>query len=425
MNSKKLIQWTLVFFIVLLTTQYFSKKQTQTDPALASTPVILSPIKTEFVEGEEVKVNVKNNTQQVLTVDSKCPLPPLKVLAFNGTDFVEKSSETKQNCTSMSPLSINPGDTKPVTFKYWNHALFSSVGRYKVLMTVPTTAAPASATTSANTATAPTEQTFYSQDFTVVESGTLRTFFRTAFYRPLLNAMVWIVSVIPFHDLGFATIILTILIRLVLLVPSQRALVSQRKMQQLQPKLDKLKKDFAGNQERIAQETMKLWKENGVNPFGSCLPLLIQFPFLIAVYYVVQSGLNPDNAYQLYGALQNFDFNSMNTMFLGILDLTKVNIFVLPLIVGGLQFIQLKLSFANKAKKDAATKQHTGHPLQKKEESTPAVTDEIAAANKSMVYVMPVMIALFAATTPAGVGLYWAISTLFGIGQQLVVNKKA
>lgn len=420
MNSKKLIQWTLVFFIVLMTMQYFTKKETQTDPALANAPVILSPIKTEFVEGEEVKVNVKNNTQQVLTVDSKCPLPPLKVWAFNGTDFVEKSSETKQNCSALSQLSINPGDTKPVTFKYWNHALFSSVGRYKVQMTVP-----ASATTSADTASAPTDQTFYSPDFTVVESGTLRTFFRTAFYRPLLNAMVWIVSVIPFHDLGFATIILTILIRLVLLVPSQRALVSQRKMQQLQPKLDALKKTHAGNQEKIAQETMKLWKENGVNPFGSCLPLLIQFPFLIAVYYVVQSGLNPDNAYQLYGTLQNFDFNSMNTMFLGILDLTKINLFVLPIIVGGLQFIQLKLSFAHKAKKDAATKHHEGHPLQKKEESAPAVTDEIAAANKSMVYIMPVMIALFAATTPAGVGLYWAISTLFGIGQQLVVNKKA
>ncbi len=406
MNSKKLIQWTLVFFIVLLTMQYFTKKETTTDPAIANAPVILSPIKTEFVEGEEVKVNVKNNTQQVLTIDSKCPLAPFTVLAFNGTDFSEKSSETKQSCTAMNQLSINPGDTKPVTFKYWNHALFGSVGRYKVSMTLPTA------------------QTVYSADFTVVESGTLRTFFRTAFYRPLLNAMVWIISVIPYHDLGFATIILTILIRLVLLIPSQRALVSQRKMQQLQPKLDALKKAHAGNQEKIAQETMKLWKENGVNPFGSCLPLLIQFPFLIAVYYVVQNGLNPDNAYQLYDALKNFDFNSMNIMFLGILDLTKINLFVLPIIVGGLQFVQLKLSFAGKAKKDAAAKA-VGHPLQKQEESATAVTDEIAAANKSMVYIMPVMIALYAATTPAGVGLYWAMSTLFGIGQQLVVNKKA
>jgi YidC/Oxa1 family membrane protein insertase len=210
---------------------------------------------------------------------------------------------------------------------------------------------------------------------------------------------------------------LTLLIRLILLVPSQRAMASQRRMQDLQPKLAHIKKKYAGNQERIAQETMALWKENKVNPFGSCLPLLIQFPVLIALFYVIQNGINPDNVYLLYAPLKGVDLSNIHTNFLGILELTKANAYVLPVIIGGLQFFQMKLAMARTKKaKDEAT--IVG------ESQGPTKGSEMEMANKTMIYIMPVMIAVFTASVPAGVGLYWGVSTLFALGQQVVVNRQ-
>ena len=95
---------------------------------------------------------------------------------------------------------------------------------------------------------------------------------------------------------------------------------------------------------------------------------------------------------------------------MGILELTKRNIFWLPLTIGALQFAQMKLTFAKKSAKN------------KKEEK--GKKSEMAMANNMMLYLMPVMIAVFSASLPAGVGLYWGVSTLFGVGQQLIVNKE-
>jgi YidC/Oxa1 family membrane protein insertase len=221
---------------------------------------------------------------------------------------------------------------------------------------------------------------------------------------------------VPYNDLGLAIILLTILIRTILLIPSQKALKSQRKMNELQPKLAKIKEKYKDNQEMIAKETMALWKEYKVNPFGSCLPLLIQFPVLIALFYVIQNGLNPDNSYLLYEPLKHFSLHNINIIFLGILNLTKINNFILPLIVGGLQFLQMKLTLVTKKDKKAQDKQDK---TEKKAQGS-----EMEMAGKTMMYVMPVMIALFTASVPAGVGLYWSVSTTYGIVQQLVVNKQ-
>jgi YidC/Oxa1 family membrane protein insertase len=156
---------------------------------------------------------------------------------------------------------------------------------------------------------------------------------------------------------------------------------------------------------------MALWKEAKVSPFGSCLPILLQFPFLIAVFYAIKDGLNPDNSYLLYTTYSDFSLQDINVNFLGILDLTKANLYVLPLIIGGLQFIQMKLSLAKKAKKDKES------GIVKKEKN------EMEMANSMMIYMMPVMIAVFTASVPAGVGLYWGASTTYGIIQQIIVNK--
>ncbi|OGJ48052.1 hypothetical protein A2483_05310 [Candidatus Peregrinibacteria bacterium RIFOXYC2_FULL_33_13] len=233
-------------------------------------------------------------------------------------------------------------------------------------------------------------------------------------YRPIYNTLISLVAYLPGHSLGLAIILITILIRFILYFPSQKALRSQKNLQKIQPKLKEIQNKYKGNQEKIALETMKLWKENKVNPFGSCLPLIIQMPILIALFYVVQGGLNPDNTFLLYSPLKNINIPNINHIFLGILDLSKSNKVVLPLIIAGLQFTQMKLSLASSNKKNK----------EKQKDNDKKQVDEMQMMNSMMVYFMPIMIAFFTASLPAGVGLYWGVSTLFGIVQQLIINRE-
>lgn len=190
-------------------------------------------------------------------------------------------------------------------------------------------------------------------------------------------------------------------------------------MQVVQAKIEELKKKHKDNQQQIALETMALWKEHKVNPFGSCMLMFIQIPIMIALYYVVQSGLHPDKAGLLYGFIaEQFNFETIQTNFLGILELTKINFIVLPLIVGGLQFVQMHLAFARVAKKKATVEE-------KKLEQPADMQSQMEMANNMMKYVMPAMIAFFTASLPSGVGLYWATSTVYGIVQQWAVNRQS
>lgn len=392
MTKNKLLTWAMLFLLIFLTFQIFFNKENKPVSEAQAAPIGLELTKSEYVSGEEVGVKIKNNTENPIVIPANCPLNPLSVQKWTGEKYENISKESPVDCSNYSDTTIQSGEEQTITFRYWNHALFSEPGRYRI-----------------EVLTQDGEQTMTSPEFAVVEAGFFRKLFRTVFYQPIYNLLVFTISFAPLKDLGFAIIILTLIIRVILLVPSQRAIVSQRRMQELQPKLEEVKKQHAGNQERIAQETMKLWKQHKVNPFGSCLPMLIQFPVLIALYYVISTGLNPDNAYMVYAPLRGVDLSNLHTNFLGILDLTRVNAIVLPVIIGALQFIQMKLTMAKK----------------KKPGEQAGKSSEMETASKTMVYIMPVMIALFTASVPAGVGLYWGVSTLFGIGQQLVANRKA
>lgn len=401
MSKQKIITWVLFFFIFFFVFQAFTKK-TAPPPEFAGAAIGISLSKTEFAIGEEVTIKVRNNTANKMTLPSNCPKNPFKVLALQGDKFEERAGETKLNCAFSSPdIAIESNAEKTVTYTYWNHALFGETGKYKIQI---------------DYANGTGTQVFVSPEFSVVPAGFWRKLFRTAFYQPLYNVLVFFIDLAPFKDLGFAIILLTLAIRLILLIPSQRAIESQRRMQELQPRLAHIKKKYEGNQEKIAQETMALWKEHKVNPFGSCLPTLIQFPVLIALFYVIQNGLNPDNIYLLYSPLKNVDLTDIHTNFLGILDLMRVNAIALPIIVGGLQFLQMKLAMTTKGRSAAGGGQN--------DEKKAQAGSEMETATKTMIYIMPVMIALFTASVPAGVGLYWGVSTLFAIGQQLVANRK-
>jgi len=135
---------------------------------------------------------------------------------------------------------------------------------------------------------------------TLGHAGYVRLFFRTVFYNPVYNFFAALIVLLPNHSLGWATIITTLIIRLALLVPQQRMLVSQRRMQVIQPKIKAIQEEFKGDQAKIGAKMMELYKREGVNPLGSCLPILIQIPILIVLYQVILKISNPSNLAHLY-----------------------------------------------------------------------------------------------------------------------------
>jgi len=406
MNKKNILIFIIVFLLLNFAFSFCAKKD-ESSTMMQSGNFGIATTKKEYEEDEPVAIKIKNNTAEEYLIKNRCPAEPLEVSLFKNGKWTAETFTAEIKCENVKDSTIKSGEEITIPFSSWNHSLFGNLGRYKIAATlVPV-----------NAQSAIGETRIESNEFEVKNKGILGFLWTTVFFQPIYNILVFLIKIVPFHDLGFAIILLTIIIRTILLIPSQKGLKSQRKMQELQPKLSSLKEKYKDNQEALAKETMMLWKENKVNPFGSCLPLLIQFPVLIALFYVIQNGLNPDNAYLLYNPLKDFSLSVINVNFLGILDLTAVNSVLLPLFVGSMQFLQMKLAMLKTEKKKSSAK--NGDKSDKKE-----TRNEMETANQMMIYVMPVMIAVFTASVPAGVGLYWSVSTMYGIAQQIIVNKQ-
>lgn len=392
----KIFKNLIIFLAIFLALNFILKScqnETVETPNTNST-IELSTSNTNYSRLQTVTVDIKNNTASDLTIPNECPKEPLNILHYEIDNWVPKSVSPKLNCENAKDIIIKAGDEETITFENWNYALFSEMGRFRIEL---------------QTEINGELKNISSNEFTVVEEGIIKKLVYGIFFKPIYNLLVFLISVLPYHDLGLAIILLTLIIRTLLLIPNNKAMRSQQKLQDIQPRLQKIKDKYKGDQQKISMETMALWKEAKVNPLGSCFPMLLQFPFLIALFYVIKGGLNPDNAHLLYTTYSGFDIDTINVMFLGILDLTKPNIYVLPVVIGGLQFLQIKLSMFNK-KKD-------------KKDSKDKKKNEFEAATSMMQYFMPVMIAVFTASLPAGVGLYWGVSTSYGVVQQLYINK--
>ncbi len=344
----------------------------------------------QYGQNDLITARLENYSQETITLKNLCPAPSLQAEKLENGQWVALNATAALPCEGQEDFVLEPGTVLPFDFRSWNHQLFHELGFYRLKANLG-------------------DQVLESNQFEVVNMSFFSWLWTTLIHQPIYNALIFFASILPGHDLGWAIILLTILLRTILLAPNQRALKSQKKLQSIQPKINALKDKFGQDQQRIAQETMALYKENKVNPFGSCLPILIQLPILIGLYNVIQSGMDPGGTYLLYGPLRDFDLTLVNTNFFGILELTKIDFFVLPIIVGILQFIQLKISMAKN--------------LPKKDSGKDKRPSEMEMASRTMVYIMPFMIAFFTASVPSGVGLYWAFSTIYGIAQQIVVNR--
>lgn len=385
----------LVTFMLLVT--LWSKgcsDPVDTTSVLTQGDIGISTQKGSYVYGKEVRVYIQNNTGSGIIIANECPSEYLDVFRKNGDTFAQVAASHEIDCSAYTDIALAPQEKKSLSYSYWTYSLFSEIGTYQIEYTDPIT-----------------NVTYYSNEFEITEPGITTRLWREIFFKPIYNSLIFAISHMPGHYLALGIILITFLIRTILLIPSQHAIKSQKRMQDLQPKLEEIKQKYTGNQEKIAMETMRVWQENKVNPFGSCLPILIQFPILIALFYTIKDGLNPDKIIFLYDFQKDFVLSNINTK-LWIFDLTKNDFYIFPILVGLLQFTQMKLSLARKkSKKESAKKENN-------------MANDIEQANKMMIYFMPLMIAFFTASVPAGVGLYWGVSTLYGIIQQIVANRE-
>lgn len=217
--------------------------------------------------------------------------------------------------------------------------------------------------------------------------------------------------------LGFAIILMTVLVRLIVWPLTSVQLKSAKKMTDLKPHMDKLKEEHGHDKIRHQQELSKLYKEHGVNPLTGCLPLIIQIPIFIALYNVLSNIVQFDKV----------DFlDSINNHLIPILHLQKIPdpyflginlaykpdswqqhgilLLLIPVITGLLQFIQSKMMTPPKSPKGI---QKTGQK-----------EDAMSSVQSQMTYLMPLMIAFFSYGFPVGLSLYWNTFTIIGIIQQ-------
>ena len=222
-------------------------------------------------------------------------------------------------------------------------------------------------------------------------------------YQPLLNGLILLYEYIPGHDFGVSVIILTILIKFILYPLGQQSIKSQKDLSLIQPKIKEIQEKYKDNKEEQTKRLMSLYKEENINPFSGCLPLLIQFPILIALYQLFWKGFQLNQTALLYGFIPNPGI--INTSFIGIINLANPNLF-LALLAGVFQFIQIKMTIP---KTENNKKQKTN------------ISDQV---QKQMQYFMPIFTVIILFRLPSAIGLYWITTTLFTIFQQYFIFKK-
>ena len=119
----------------------------------------------------------------------------------------------------------------------------------------------------------------------------ISSIWNSAVYQPLYNLLMLLVDVLPGHSVGAAIIVLTIVVKLVLYPLTAKSILAQREMKKLQPELQKLKDKHKDDKKKLAEHTMALYQEKGVTPFSGCLPMLVQIPIVIGLYWVFSRGL--------------------------------------------------------------------------------------------------------------------------------------
>lgn len=232
---------------------------------------------------------------------------------------------------------------------------------------------------------------------------TIGLLFNTLLFEPILNGLILLYGAL-FHNLALTIVVFTILVRVLILPLTLRQLHAAKGLSRLQPEMAKLQKKYKDDRQRLSQEQMRLYREQGVNPLGCAVPTLIQFPVWIGLYQAIllalaatpEALLNLSN--HLYPGLKELHaLVPLQSRFLW-MDLGYPDPIILPLLVGGSMWLQQKMM--TMPTEDARQQQ----------------------MNSTMQWMMPVMFGFFTTQFSSGLAIYWFVSNLISIVVQYFVT---
>jgi YidC/Oxa1 family membrane protein insertase len=207
---------------------------------------------------------------------------------------------------------------------------------------------------------------------------------------------------------------LVVVIRIMLIPLFVRQIKAQRNMQLLQPKVREIQKKYKGDRERLQQETMKLYKDTGTNPFASCMPIILQAPFLFALFRVLDGIARdiPRGAFVTHPEL--FESAEEATIFgaplsASFLDAPNIQTKIIAIVMVVLMTLTTFL---------------TQRQIMRKNMPKEALEGPFAQQQKILLYVLPLVFAISGVYFPLGVVLYWLTSNLWTMGQQFYVIRR-
>lgn len=244
------------------------------------------------------------------------------------------------------------------------------------------------------------------------------TIFTIVFTQPITNLLVACYQFLQFlhvpFALGFSFILLTVIIRFILLPLTSSQIRASKKMQDLTPHLSGIREKHKDDKKRQQEETLKLYKEHGVNPATGCLPVILQIPIIWSLYHVLTTVVNVTSNGKLMEMNKLLYFDGLkittlwNTTFFGIplsaspsKEISAMPFLILvPVVTGLLQMVLSKMMMPEAPLK--STKQD----------------DFQTTFAKQSLFIFPIMIGFFSYSLPFGLSLYWNAFTVFGIIQQ-------
>ena len=230
-------------------------------------------------------------------------------------------------------------------------------------------------------------------------------FFKTIIYIPLYNLLILILNV-SWIDAGIATIVLTLIVKVILYPIAKKSTITQLMMKEKSGELNLIKEKYKDRQEQ-AVKVMEFYKKNKINPFSSIFTVIIQIPIILSLYYIfLKSGLPAIDTTTLYSFIKVPESVSMN--FLGLLDISQKSIF-LALLAAITSFLQMHLSSATTSNQEG------------KSSGSPDLSTMMA---KQMKYTMPILVFFISWKISGVIALYWFVSNVLGILQDLYIKKK-
>ncbi len=227
---------------------------------------------------------------------------------------------------------------------------------------------------------------------------------------PFITILLFLYKILG-GNVVLAIILLTVMVRVITIPLTQRQQRSAKAMQQLQPELKRLQEKYKNDRERLAQAQWELYRQYGVNPLASCLPLLVQFPIIIALYRAIVITLAA-TPLQLLDLSERLWVPSLSTVvpmqnrFLW-LNLTSPDpLYILPILVVVSTWLQQKLLMPSTPTNEGENKQ----------------ADQAAQISRQMMMIMPIMFGIFALSFASGLSIYFIASNLIGIAQYALMG---